>query len=97
MVPNLLSLNMNRFMPQAGVVKELQALYSPDLNPIEPFFGSVKNRIRKRARQDADLIRGDFKEYLRMQIRIVGQDKKGMLEGWLRRRFRPRIDGIDWP
>jgi transposase len=56
-------------------VKELQAPYSPDLNPIEAFFGSVKNRIRKRARQDADLIRCDFKEYLRMQIRIVGQDK----------------------
>jgi transposase len=67
---------IDEMLAQAGVVKELQAPYSPDLNPIEPFFGSVKNRIRERARQDADLIRGDFKEYLRMQIRIVGQDKK---------------------
>ncbi|KAM0531421.1 hypothetical protein ACHAPP_008013, partial [Verticillium nonalfalfae] len=56
--------------------RELQPPYSPDLNPIEPFFGSVKNRIRKRAREDADLIRADYKEYLRMQIRIVGRDKK---------------------
>ena len=67
---------INQMLAQAGVVQELQAPYSPDLNPIEPFFGSLKNRIRKMARQDADLIRADFKEYLRMQIRIVGQDKK---------------------
>ncbi|KZL80460.1 tpr domain-containing protein [Colletotrichum incanum] len=39
-------------------------------------FGSVKNRIRKMSREDADLIRADFKSYLLMQIRVVGGDRK---------------------
>ena len=47
----------------------------PDLNPIEPLFGSIKNRIRKRSREDADLIQGDFMSYLRIQIYILGRDK----------------------
>jgi transposase len=61
---------------EAGVILEYQPPYSPDLNPIEYLFGSVKNRIRKRSREDEDLIQGDFKSYVQMQIRIVGQDKK---------------------
>ncbi|GKT92712.1 TPR domain-containing protein [Colletotrichum tofieldiae] len=43
---------------------------------IEYFFGLVKNRIRKRSQEDEDLIQGDFKSYLQMQIRVVGEDKK---------------------
>ncbi|KAK3369553.1 hypothetical protein B0T24DRAFT_486503, partial [Lasiosphaeria ovina] len=50
--------------------------YYPDLNPIEPLFGSIKNRIRKRSHEDADLIQGDFISYLRMQINVVGRDKR---------------------
>lgn len=86
------SLKIDEVLAQAGVVKELQAPYSPDLNPIDRFFGSVKNRIRKRVRQDADLIRGGFKEYLRLQIIIVGQDKK-----IARRHFRLAQILVDGP
>jgi transposase len=63
-------------LAEAGVLIEYQPPYCPDLNPIESLFGSVKNRIRKRARQDGDLIQADFKSYLRMQMRIVGRDRK---------------------
>jgi hypothetical protein len=30
----------------------------------------------KRSREDADLIQGDFMSYLRVQINIVGRNKK---------------------
>lgn len=63
-------------LTEAGVIIEMQPPYCPDLNPIEYLFGSVKNRIRKMARQDEDLIQGDFKSYLHMQVRIVGQHSK---------------------
>ncbi|KAF4444918.1 TPR domain protein [Fusarium austroafricanum] len=63
-------------LTEAGVIVEMQPPYCPDLNPIEYLFGSVKNRIRKMARQDEDLIQGDFKSYLHMQVRIVGQHSK---------------------
>jgi transposase len=61
---------------QAGVVIQYTPPNSPDLSPIEYFFGSLKNRIRERCRADADLIRGDYKSYLRLQIRIVGGEKR---------------------
>jgi transposase len=41
---------------RAGVIIEYQVLYLPDLSPIEYLFGLVKNRIRKRSREDVDLI-----------------------------------------
>ncbi|KAJ3469716.1 hypothetical protein MRS44_003781 [Fusarium solani] len=63
-------------LAEAGVIIEYQPPYSPDLNPIEYLFGSVKNRIRKRCREDEDLIQGDFKSYLQMQVRVVGQDRR---------------------
>ncbi|KAF5520218.1 hypothetical protein CGCA056_v007814 [Colletotrichum aenigma] len=61
---------------RGGVLVEFQAPYSPDLNPIEFLFGSVKNRIRKMSLEDEDLIQGDFKSYLLMQIRVVGGDRR---------------------
>jgi transposase len=60
----------------AGVIIEYQSPYSPDLNPIEYLFGSLKNHIRERSREDEDLIQGDFKSYLLMQVRVVGRDPK---------------------
>ncbi|KFA81597.1 hypothetical protein S40288_09383 [Stachybotrys chartarum IBT 40288] len=68
----------------AGVIIEYQPPYSCDLTPIEFLFGSTKNRIRRRAREDDDLIRGDFKSYLLMQIRVVGSDKN-IARGHLRK------------
>lgn len=62
---------------KAGVLLEKQSLYSPDLNPIEYYFGSLKNHIRSQSLEDEDLIRGDFKLYLQMQIKLLGQGKMG--------------------
>ncbi|KAK7211126.1 hypothetical protein V2G26_018304 [Clonostachys chloroleuca] len=61
---------------RAGVIIEYQPPYSPDLNPIEFLFGSVKNRIRKCSIDDEDLIQADLKSYLLMQVRVVGRDKR---------------------
>lgn len=60
---------------EAGVLVQYTVPYSPDLSPIEYLFGSVKNVIRKRSREDACLIQGDFKSYLRMQVRLVGNKR----------------------
>ncbi|KAF5705814.1 TPR domain-containing protein [Fusarium mundagurra] len=73
---HFISPDLQRMITQAGVIIEKQPPYSPDLNPIEYLFGSVKNRIRKRCLEDEDLIQGDFKSYLRMQINLVGRDKR---------------------
>lgn len=70
------SSRIKEMVSEAGVIIEYQPPYSPDLNPIEYLFGSVKNRIRKRSQVDEDLIQGDFKSYVRMQVKLVGQDKK---------------------
>lgn len=67
---------IKEMLTMAGVRIEYQVPYSPDLNPIEYLFGSVKNRIRKSSLEDQHLIQGDFKSYLLMQIRIIGRDKK---------------------
>jgi transposase len=71
-----LSPRIQERLAEAGVLIQYTAPYSPDLNPNEPFFGSVKNWIRKRSREDEVLIKGDFKSYLRIQIRVFGRDKK---------------------
>ncbi|KAF6789676.1 TPR domain-containing protein [Colletotrichum sojae] len=73
---HFISQRLKDLFAQAGVIIEYQVPYSPDLNPIEYLFGSVKNRIRKRSREDAELIQADFKSYLQMQIRVVGEGKK---------------------
>jgi transposase len=70
------SQSLRDLFTQAGVIIEYQVPYSPDLSPIEYLFGSVKNRIRKSSQEDADLIQADFKSYLQMQIRILGEDRK---------------------
>ncbi|KFA55584.1 hypothetical protein S40293_09215 [Stachybotrys chartarum IBT 40293] len=54
------------------------------LTAAEFLFGLTKNCIRKRAREDDDLIRGDFKSYLLMQIRVVGSDKN-IARGYFRK------------
>lgn len=56
---------------------EKQSPYSPDLSPIEYFFGSLKNHIRSRSLEDEDLICGDFKSYVQMQIKLVVQGEMG--------------------
>ncbi|KAL7920857.1 hypothetical protein ACQKWADRAFT_297565 [Trichoderma austrokoningii] len=41
------------------------------------FFGSLKNHIRSRSLEDEDLIHGDFKSYIQMQIKLLGQGEMG--------------------
>ncbi|KAI9155810.1 hypothetical protein HJFPF1_08399 [Paramyrothecium foliicola] len=60
----------------AGVIIEYQPPYSPDLNPIEYLFGSVKNHIRAQTWDDEDLIRSDLKSYLLMQLNLMGRKTK---------------------
>lgn len=60
----------------AGVIIEYQPPYSPDLNPIEYLFGSVKNHIRAAAWDDEDLIQADLKSYLLMQVRLMGREPR---------------------
>ncbi|KAF4921082.1 hypothetical protein CGCF245_v015655 [Colletotrichum fructicola] len=73
---HFVSQKLKDLIARAGVLVEFQVPYSPDLNPIEYLFGSVKNRIRKMSLEDEDLIQGDFKSYLLMQIRVVGGDTR---------------------
>jgi transposase len=67
---------VKKAISDAGVIIEYQPPYSPDLNPIEYLFGSIKNRIRERSLADGDLIQGDLKSYLLMQVRIMSMDKR---------------------
>ncbi|KAK2755630.1 TPR domain-containing protein [Colletotrichum kahawae] len=73
---HFVSQTLKDLIAQAGVIIEFQVPYSPDTNPIEYLFRSVKNRIRKMSLEDEDLIQGDFKSYLLMQIRDVGRDRR---------------------
>lgn len=72
-----ISIKIKEKFAEAGVLIEKQSPYSPDLSPIEYFFGSLKNHIRSRSLEDEDLIRGDFKSYVQMQIKLLGQGEMG--------------------
>ncbi|KAJ6786763.1 hypothetical protein PWT90_07371 [Aphanocladium album] len=80
------SLEVQATLTEAGVLLVMQPPYSPDLNPIEYFFGSLKRHIEARALEHEDLIKADFKSYLRMQINILGRGKNG--KRWARGHFR---------
>ncbi|EFZ03023.2 TPR domain protein [Metarhizium robertsii ARSEF 23] len=71
---------------EAGVLIVKQSPYSPDLNAIEYFFGSLKNHIESRALEDEDHIRGDLKNYLRIEINTMGRGETG--RKWARGHFR---------
>ena len=68
---------MQKMIADAGVILEYQPPYSPELNPIEHFFGSLKNIIRSKAEneEDLDLIKADFQSYIEMRIGIMKDDK----------------------
>ncbi|EJP60903.1 transposase-like protein [Beauveria bassiana ARSEF 2860] len=80
------SLEVQATLAEAGVLLVMQPPYSPDLNPVEYFFGSLKQHIAARALEHEDLIKADFKSYLRMQINILGRGKTG--RRWARGHFR---------
>jgi transposase len=70
------SKRIEQMIANAGVILEYSSPYSPDLMPIEHYFGSLKNIIRSKAQDDEDLIRGDFKSYIEMQIGMMQEDEE---------------------
>lgn len=81
-----LSVRIKDMYAQAGVLLETQSPYSPDLNPIEYFFGSIKKQIESRAVEDEDLIQADFKSYFQMKVYTMGQGENG--KRWAKGHFR---------
>ena len=71
------SKRLEKLIANAGVILEYSVPYSPDLMPVESWFGSFKNIIRAEAQKYQDLIRGDFKSFIKMQIGKLMQDEKG--------------------
>ena len=51
-------------------------MYSPDLNPIEDYFGELKNYTRSRAHSDWEIIKYNFKRFLQECVRIVSSRKR---------------------
>lgn len=71
-----LSKRIEQMIANAGVILEYSSPYSPDLMPIQYYYGALKNIIRSKAQDDEDLIRGDFKSYIEMQIGSMQEDKE---------------------
>ncbi|KAK1517409.1 hypothetical protein CABS01_16637 [Colletotrichum abscissum] len=60
----------------AGVVLLYSAPYSPDIIPIEHYFGELKNFIRQVWNEHQGFIRADFRSFLEECVTIVGRRKK---------------------
>ena len=81
-----LSVKIKDMYAEAGVLLEHQSPYSPDLNPIEYFFGSIKTHIESCAVEDEDLIQADFKSYFQMKVNTLGRGENGAR--WAKGHFR---------
>ncbi|KAL0929406.1 uncharacterized protein CTRU02_215572 [Colletotrichum truncatum] len=77
---------------EAGVVLIYSAPYSPDIIPIEHFFGELKNFTRKVWDEHQGFIRADFQGFLEECVMVVGQRKKSA-----RGHFRSCSISIDEP
>lgn len=60
----------------AGVVLLYLPPYSPDLNPIEEFFGELKRYIQEVWDEFEDLIKEDFAAFLKEAVRVVGRRRE---------------------
>lgn len=60
----------------AGVVLLYLPPYSPDLNPIEEFFGELKRYIQEVWNDYEDLIKTDFGAFLKAAVRVIGRRKQ---------------------
>ncbi|KAL0930283.1 uncharacterized protein CTRU02_212491 [Colletotrichum truncatum] len=76
----------------AGVVLVYSAPYSPDIIPIEHFFGELKNFIRQVWNDHQGFIRADFQSFLEECVMVVGQRQKSA-----RGHFRNCSISIDEP
>lgn len=50
--------------------------YSPDLNPIEEFFGELKSYIQEVWDEFEELVKDDFAAFLAQAVRVVGRRKE---------------------
>lgn len=66
---------LERLCADAGVKLLFLPPYSPDFNPIEEFFSEFKSYIKKCWNEYYNLIKADFKAFLRLCIRAVGSRK----------------------
>ncbi|RFU72915.1 transposase [Trichoderma arundinaceum] len=60
----------------AGVVLLYLPPYSPDLNPIEEFFGELKRYIQEVWDEFEELVKDDFAAFLAEAVRVVGKRKE---------------------
>jgi DDE superfamily endonuclease len=56
----------------AGVILHYLPSYSPDLNPIEEFFGELKTYIRQVWDEHEGFIKADFLSFLEECVTVVG-------------------------
>lgn len=63
---------LQQLCADAGVKLLFLPPYSPDFNPIEEFFSELKAYIKRHWNEHLGLIKGDFRAFLKMCVRIVG-------------------------
>jgi hypothetical protein len=63
---------IQRLCDDAGVILHYLPSYSPDLNPIEEFFGELKTYIRQVWNEYKGFIKTDFLSFLKECITVVG-------------------------
>lgn len=69
---------------EAGVVLLYLPPYSPDLNPIEEFFGELKTYIRGSWDEHEGFIRADFPSFMEECVTVVG-NRRASAKGHFRR------------
>ena len=75
---------LQQMCDSAGAVLLYLPPYSPDLNPIEEFFGELKTYIRQVWEDQIDFVRADFISFLEECVEVVGR-RKASAEGHFRR------------
>jgi len=77
------SAKIQKLCEDVGVVLLYLPPYSPDLNPIEEFFGELKIYIRQIWDEYEDFIKVDFVLFLEEYVIVVG-NRKASAEGYFR-------------
>ncbi|KAK4068649.1 hypothetical protein Purlil1_13759 [Purpureocillium lilacinum] len=75
---------LQQICDSAGVVLLYLPPYSPDLDPIEEFFGELKTYIRQVWEDQIDFVKDDFISFLEECVEVVGR-RKASAEGHFRR------------
>jgi transposase len=75
---------IQRLCDDAGVILRYLPPYSPDLNPIEEFFGELKTYIRQVWHEHEGFVKADFLSFLEECVTVVG-GRKSSARGHFRR------------